>query len=178
MIRLDVYNCLYKIILIGVGSAYIAPIFPFLLLAFWLIQRFYLRTSRQVRFLDLETKAPLYTHFIETLAGLATIRGFGWEANFEEQNRAFLQNSQRPFFFLATIQRWLTMVLDLIVSALGIILAIIAVELRDSINPGFLGLALVNVVSCILFLTCRCTLINADGSWSFPRSTSLILDRA
>ena len=70
------------------------------------------------------------------------------------------------------------MVLDLIVSALGIILAIIAVELRDSINPGFLGLALVNVVSYILFLTCRCTLINADGSWSFPRSTSLILDRA
>jgi hypothetical protein len=70
------------------------------------------------------------------------------------------------------------MVLDLIVSALGIILAIIAVELRDSINPGFLGLALVNVVSCILFLTCQYTLINSDGSWPFPRSTSVILDRA
>jgi ABC-type uncharacterized transport system permease subunit len=70
------------------------------------------------------------------------------------------------------------MVLDLIVSTLGIILAIIAIELRDSINPGFLGLALVNVVSYILFLTCRCTLINVDGSWSFHRSTGLILDRA
>jgi ABC-type multidrug transport system fused ATPase/permease subunit len=100
-----------------------------------------------VRLLDLETKSPLYTHFIETLSGLATIRGFGWEGHFETQNRAFLQNSQRPFFILATIQRWLTLVLDLIVSVLAVLVAILAVELRDSINSGYLGLALVNVVS-------------------------------
>jgi ATP-binding cassette subfamily C (CFTR/MRP) protein 1 len=141
-----VYNVLYKMIMIGIASVYLIPVFPFMLIAFWLIQRFYLRTSRQIRFLDLETKAPLYTHFIETLAGLATIRAFGWEDNFRRQNLAALQASQRPFFILKTIQRWLTLVLDLVISVLAIIVAIMAVELRDSINPGFLGLALVNVV--------------------------------
>jgi len=156
LMSLDVYNCLYKMVLIGIATAYIVPVFPFMLLAFWLTQRFYLRTSRQVRFLDLETKSPLYTHFIETLAGLATIRAFGWEADFERQNRAFLQDSQRPFFILATIQRWLTLVLDLIVSALAIVLAVMAVELRDSINPGLLGLALVNVVSNTVPRTYHC----------------------
>lgn len=142
-----IYNVLYKMIMIGIASAYLTPIFPFMLIAFWLIQRFYLRTSRQIRFLDLETKAPLYTHFIETLAGLATIRAFGWEDDFRRQNLAALQTSQRPFFILKTIQRWLTLVLDLVISVLAIIVAVMAVQLRDSINPGFLGLALVNVVS-------------------------------
>jgi ATP-binding cassette subfamily C (CFTR/MRP) protein 1 len=142
-----VYNCLYKMVLIGIATAYITPIFPLLLGAFWMIQRFYLRTSRQIRFLDLETKAPLYTHFIETLAGLATIRAAAWEKGFERQNLVGLQASQRPFFLLATIQRWLSLVLDLIVSVVGIIVAILAVELRYSINPGYLGLALVNIVS-------------------------------
>jgi ATP-binding cassette subfamily C (CFTR/MRP) protein 1 len=145
----DMFNCFYKLVMIGIATAYIVPVFPFMLFAFWLIQRFYLRTSRQIRFLDLETKSPLYTHFIESLAGIATIRGFGWEDEFERQNQVLLGASQRPFFILATIQRWLTLVLDLVVSVLAIILAIIAVELRDAINPGFLGLALVNVVSII-----------------------------
>ena len=136
-------------VIIAVSTAYIIPAFPIMLFVFYVVQRFYLRTSRQVRYLDLETKSPLYTNFIETLSGLATIRSFGWEGHFESQNRAFLQASQRPFFILMTIQRWLTLVLDLIVSALAILLAILAVELRHTINPGYLGLALVNVVSSI-----------------------------
>lgn len=148
-----IYNVMYKIIMIGIASIYLIPVFPFLLIAFWLIQRFYLRTSRQVRFLDLEAKAPLYTHFIETLAGLATIRAFGWEEGFRRQNLAVLQTSQRPFFILKTIQRWLTLVLDLAISVLAVIVAVVAVQLRASINPGLLGLALVNVVVASLYLS-------------------------
>jgi ATP-binding cassette subfamily C (CFTR/MRP) protein 1 len=142
-----VYNVIYKMIMIGIATVYLTPVFPLMLIALWIIQRFYLRTSRQIRFLDLETKAPLYTHFIETLAGLATIRAFGWEEDFRRRNLDCLQASQRPFFILRTIQRWLTLVLDLVVSVLAITVAVLAVELRDSINPGLLGLALVNVVS-------------------------------
>ncbi|KAH8596005.1 P-loop containing nucleoside triphosphate hydrolase protein [Bisporella sp. PMI_857] len=147
-----IYNCLYKLVLIAIVSAYILPVFPFMLAAFWMIQKFYLRTSRQIRFLDLETKSPLYTHFIESLAGLATIRGFGWEEEFARQNHVLLDASQRPFFLLATIQRWLTMVLELVVAVLAVILAIMAVEMRGSINPGLLGLALVNVMALSLAL--------------------------
>lgn len=134
-------------VLIGLATSYIAITFPFVLATFYFVQRFYLRTSRQVRFLDLETKAPLYTNFIESLAGLATLRGFGWKEEFKRQNNEYLQASQRPFFLLATIQRWLALVLNLIVSGIAIIVAVMAVQLRGSIDPGFLGLALVNIVS-------------------------------
>lgn len=40
-------------------SPYIAISYPFLVALLWIISKFYLRTSRQMRLLDLETKAPL-----------------------------------------------------------------------------------------------------------------------
>lgn len=45
--------------LIASASAWIALSFPFLMAVFYFVQRYYLRTSRQIRLLDLEQKAPL-----------------------------------------------------------------------------------------------------------------------
>jgi len=36
-----------------------------------------------MRLLDLEAKSPLYSHFIESLSGLVTIRAFGWGETFK-----------------------------------------------------------------------------------------------
>jgi len=44
---------------IATSSPYIAITYPMLLLVLYVLQRFYLRTSRQVRLLDLEAKSPL-----------------------------------------------------------------------------------------------------------------------
>ena len=46
-------------ILITVASPYVGLVFPILLIVFYFLQKFYLRTSRQLRFLDLEAKSPL-----------------------------------------------------------------------------------------------------------------------
>lgn len=54
-------QCLMSAVFIGIGAKYLAPIIPVLGFAVYLIQKFYLRTSRQLRQLDLETKSPLYT---------------------------------------------------------------------------------------------------------------------
>jgi ATP-binding cassette, subfamily C (CFTR/MRP), member 1 len=116
------------------------------------IQKFYLRTSRQVRLLDLEAKSPLYTHFIESLSGLATIRAFGWSSSFVSQNLILLDNSQKPYYLLFCIQRWLSIVLEVMVAVLAIILMVLVVEFRNSVEPGYVGLALLNVISFSSFL--------------------------
>ena len=51
--------CIAQIGLIASASAWIAVSFPILLATFYLVQKYYLRTSRQIRLLDLEEKAPL-----------------------------------------------------------------------------------------------------------------------
>lgn len=48
-------------------------------LTLYLVQKFYLRTSRQLQHLNLEAKSPPYTHFSELLTGLATVRAFGFQ---------------------------------------------------------------------------------------------------
>jgi len=132
--------------LIGVGSIYAAVSFPVVLLALYTVQWFYLRTSRQLRLLDIEAKAPLYTLFEESLSGLSTIRAFGWQQTLEGKNRALLDRSQRPFYLLFAVQRWLTLVLDLIVAAVAVLLVVLVVQLRGTVNAGGVGLALLGVI--------------------------------
>ncbi|KAK0106876.1 hypothetical protein ONS95_003598 [Cadophora gregata] len=138
--------CIAQMILIGVASTYSAISFPIVLTALYFIQKFYLRTSRQLRLLDLEAKSPLYSQFMECISGLATIRAFGWQHALEEKHTALLDQSQKPFYLLFAVQRWLTFVLDLIVAAIAIILITLVVTLRGIMDPGFVGVALLNVI--------------------------------
>jgi len=133
-------------VLIGVASVYAAAAFPVVLISLYFIQKYYLRTSRQLRLLDLEAKSPLYTQFMESLSGLATIRAFGWRSALESHNAEMLDQSQKPFYLLFAVQRWLTLVLDLVVAAVAVILMVMVVELRGTISPGFVGVAMLNVI--------------------------------
>lgn len=128
------------------SASYFLATMPAVILGVWILQKFYLRTSRQVRLLDLEAKSPLYSHFLESLNGLVTIRAFGWTENFHEKNLALLDASQKPYYILYCIQRWLALVLDLMVTAMAVILMVLVVQLRDKISPGHVGLALLNVM--------------------------------
>ncbi len=132
--------------LIGIASPFTATSFPVVIAVVYLIQLFYLRTSRQLRFLELESKAPLYTQFTEMLAGLATIRAFGWQSQIESHSRDLLDRSQRSFYLLYAVQRWLTLVLDLVVAGIAVLLIVLVVMLRGKISPGYVGVALVNVI--------------------------------
>jgi ATP-binding cassette subfamily C (CFTR/MRP) protein 1 len=120
---------------------------PFIFLVLYFIQDIYLKTSRQLRFMDLEAKSPLYSHFLETLDGLTTIRAFGWANSSRETNLKNLDVSQRPYYMLYCVQRWLELVMDLIVAGLAVTVVALAISLRSSSSGGLLGVALNNVLN-------------------------------
>ena len=120
---------------------------PLLAVALYLLQKVYLRTSRQMRFLDLEAKSPLYSHFLETLEGLSTIRALGWQERFQKANHDRLDASQRPFYLLYCIQRYLNLVLGLLIGAMATVVVALAVNIRSSTNTGSLGVALAGILS-------------------------------
>ena len=134
-------------ILICLGSKYIAAIIPLGLLFAYAVQKFYLLTSRQLRYLELEAKAPLYTSMIDTLQTLETARAFGWQEPLRTHFLDLLDRSQQPYYLLLCIQRWLTVVLDLFVAAVAVILVAFSVQLKDTPSAGAVGVALVNVLS-------------------------------
>ncbi|KAH7028788.1 ABC transporter type 1, transmembrane domain-containing protein [Microdochium trichocladiopsis] len=78
----------------------------------YVIQKGYLRTSRQLRFLELETKAFVFSDFLDLVEGLETIRAFKWQRKIVQKNIACLESSQRPELCLLSLQRWLNLVLD------------------------------------------------------------------
>ncbi|KAK6378993.1 hypothetical protein LTS17_006696 [Exophiala oligosperma] len=151
---LSLAGCLMGLgILLASGSTYFIPVVPALLVALYTLQKYYLRTSRQIRLLDLEEKAPLYTWFGETSSGVATIRAFSWSEKFFDRNLELLDRSQRPFYCMYCIQRWLALVLDMMVAAMVIILMAIVVVKRHTIQPGLVGLGLLSTVDLGVNLT-------------------------
>lgn len=142
-------------------------IFAFL----YLLQRFYLQTSRQMRLLMIEAKAPLYTHFTEAESisrgaagsasrqsggdGATTIRAFGWQHFYQARASALVDQSQRPAYLQSCIQYWLAFVLNLAMAALAVILVSTVVTWRDKLNisTGSVGVSLVIIIGLSETLT-------------------------
>jgi ATP-binding cassette, subfamily C (CFTR/MRP), member 1 len=95
----------------------------------------------------------VFTHFIESLDGLSTIRSYSWSEIYSSKCLHLLDISQKPYYHLLCVQRWLVLVLDLIVAGQTVVLVSMAVLLRSRISPGFLGLALVNMMGLSHSLT-------------------------
>ncbi|KAI3392009.1 hypothetical protein diail_6336 [Diaporthe ilicicola] len=127
------------------SSGFFAIAYPFLGAILYIVQRFYLRTSRQIRLLDLEAKSPLYTHFLDTLKGITTLRAFGFIPDDKEKNVRLINTSQRPAYLLMMVQSWLNLVLDLVVMLMAAVLTTLAVRLHS--NSGFAGASLVSLMS-------------------------------
>ena len=141
---ITIVSTITSAILMCLSAGYFAATMPPVILCVWgkfnaprhlanstnpfaVLQKYYLRTSRQMRLLDLEAKSPLYSHFIESLQGLVTIRAFGWAGDFEKKNLTLLDISQKPYYLLFCIQRWLALILDLLVAVLAVILMVLIV---------------------------------------------------
>src|SRR5882757_7182043 len=94
---------LAQMVFIAIATKYVAIALPFCMGALYPVQKFYLRTSRQLRFLDLEAKSPLYSHFMESISGLPTIRAFNFQSANAQKNYHLLNASQRPYYQLYCI---------------------------------------------------------------------------
>lgn len=139
--------CLVEVAFISVGSSYMAATVPAMIIAIYCIQKFYLRTSRQMRILDLEAKTPLYQSLSETQEGLATIRSFGWQTYCQNDFLSKLDESQKPYYLMFCIQRWLTLTLQLTTAGVGVVLVSLALLVPASSDGSSLGLALTSILA-------------------------------
>ncbi|KAM3460788.1 hypothetical protein NHJ6243_005584 [Beauveria neobassiana] len=134
-----IFLLLSQCILLCIVQPFIIITLPFTILAVYLIQRVYLTTSRQLRAIDLEARALVNSSFLETLEGVATIRAFGWQQAFSRDNAQTLDLSLRPDYMLTCVQRWLDLVLDLIVPGLAICIIGLGVVLKGTTTGATRG---------------------------------------
>lgn len=143
---LAILQSVVNIAFICVGSTYLAATVPFTVFSLYIIQKFYLRTSRQMRLLDLEAKSPVYRHFTESLEGSSIIRGLGWQEHFEKIAIRVLDDSQKPYYAMRCIQTWLGLTIDLLIAVLALVLAALALNIPNSSSGGAIGVALTSIL--------------------------------
>ncbi|KGO71820.1 ABC transporter, integral membrane type 1 [Penicillium italicum] len=141
-------SCAVEGFLVFFGSSYVtAAVIPVCVLVIYYVAKFYVQTSRQMRLLDIEAKAPLFSQFLEALSGLSSIRAYGWTDDYYRRNQHALDASQRPSYLLYCIQRWIGLVLDLIVACIAVIVIAVAISMKGSPSMNLLGIALFNIVN-------------------------------
>lgn len=129
------------------GTDYSAVTLPAIFGLMWFIQYFYLRTSRQMRLLDLEAKTPLFNLVNDMVSGLEHIRGMQWEERMIAQGLVLLDDSQKAVYYMITIQRWLSLVLDVVGVAMSAILVSVALLKQGASSAPVLGMSLLNMAS-------------------------------
>ncbi|KAI0840539.1 P-loop containing nucleoside triphosphate hydrolase protein [Hypoxylon sp. FL0890] len=135
----------FTLIVISVGTpAFVALIIPLSAVYYW-VQRYYLRTSRELKRLDSVSRSPIYAHFQESLGGISTIRAYRQQERFEMENEWRVDSNLRAYFPSISANRWLAIRLEflgavIILGAAGF--AIISVTNHSGLSPGMVGLAM------------------------------------
>ncbi|EWY89932.1 hypothetical protein FOYG_07576 [Fusarium oxysporum NRRL 32931] len=156
----QVFKLLVQATLLFSAQKLLTATLPICVLVVYVVQRVYLRTSRQLRLLQLESQSAVYSSFLESIEGVVSIRSFGWVKQAENSNMACLDKSQKPAYILHCLQLWLNIVLDLVIAAMAVILITLAVFLEGSTTAGQIGMSL-NIV-----LVANSTLLALVTSWT------------
>ncbi|KMT05758.1 hypothetical protein BVRB_7g165990 [Beta vulgaris subsp. vulgaris] len=114
---------------------------PMAIICLWL-QKYYMASSRElVRIVSIQ-KSPIIHLFGESIAGAATIRGFGQEKRFMKRNLYLLDCFARPFFCSISAIEWLCLRMELLSTFVFAFCMVLLVSFpKGTIDPSMAGLA-------------------------------------
>ncbi|XP_064442021.1 ATP-binding cassette sub-family C member 4 isoform X3 [Mirounga angustirostris] len=141
---LDFFQTFLQVLgVVGVAVAVIPwiaiPLIPLGIL-FFVLRRYFLETSRDVKRLESTTRSPVFSHLSCSLQGLWTIRAYKTEERFQELFDAHQDLHSEAWFLFLTTSRWFAVRLDAICAILVIVVAFGSLILAT--NAGQVGLAL------------------------------------
>jgi ABC-type multidrug transport system fused ATPase/permease subunit len=150
-VAVGVVHCLASIITIVILISVITPGFliagAFISILYFLIGKFYINSSRDLKRLESLQRSPLYQQFGETLTGMTTIRAYGDERRFIRENLAKINTHNRPFIYLWAANRWLAFRVDVVGAMVAFFAGVFVVLSVGTIDPGAAGLAMTYAVT-------------------------------
>jgi ATP-binding cassette, subfamily C (CFTR/MRP), member 1 len=120
------------------------------LLLFFLFSAGYYRASaREIKRHEAVERSYVFAKFSEAVSGVATIRAYRLEKQFQESVRDTIDGMNSCYFLTFANQRWLSIRLDVIGNLLVFTVGILVVTSRFSINPSIGGLVLSYILSIV-----------------------------
>ncbi|KAG0351318.1 hypothetical protein BG005_009221, partial [Podila minutissima] len=131
-----------SVVVVCIVNAWIVIAIPFLFAGFVGLRAVYIKTSRQVKRIDSQTRSPIYSQLSETLDGLTSVRAFGVGERFMGRFVDAQEANGRAFFSYLICARWLGFRLDALSALFLGVTAVACVAVRDSQEAALVGLAL------------------------------------
>ncbi|KAK3817781.1 MAG: P-loop containing nucleoside triphosphate hydrolase protein [Benniella sp.] len=136
-----------SVVTVCVVNPWIIIAIPFILGGFMGLRNLYIKSSRQVKRIDSQSRSPIYSHLSETLDGLSSVRAFGASKQFMSEHIKTQEDNGRAFFTYLAMARWLGYRLDAVSALFLGVTAIACVAVRDTQQASKAGLAMASVIS-------------------------------
>uniref|UniRef100_A0A8C6A6W9 Multidrug resistance-associated protein 1 n=1 Tax=Marmota marmota marmota TaxID=9994 RepID=A0A8C6A6W9_MARMA len=137
----SLFNVLGACVIILLATPIAAVIIPPLGLLYFLVQRFYVASSRQLKRLESVSRSPVYSHFNETLLGVSVIRAFEEQERFIRQSDLKVDENQKAYYPSIVANRWLAVRLECVGNFIVFFASLFAVISRHSLRAGLVGLS-------------------------------------
>ncbi|XP_045474208.1 multidrug resistance-associated protein 1 isoform X6 [Harmonia axyridis] len=108
---------------------------------YYVFQRYYVETSRQLKRLESVSRSPIYSHFGETITGASVIRAYCQEDRFILESDNKVNTNQMCCYPSVIANRWLAVRLEMVGNVIILFAALFAVWGRDNIDAGLVGLS-------------------------------------
>ncbi|OWA52394.1 Multidrug resistance-associated protein 1 [Hypsibius exemplaris] len=146
----SMFNVFGTIIVICISTPIFATVIVPLGIIYYLMQRFFIPTSRQLKRMESVSRSPVFSHFQESLTGSSVIIATSSQKRFVIQNESLVDKNNTSAFAFMTAQRWLAVRVELIGNFVTLFAGLFAVIGRDqdwNISPGDTGLSITYALS-------------------------------
>lgn len=164
----DVFQCGIILISVFILVCILAPplILPMAIisLAYYFVQLYYRKTSRELKRIEAISLSPIYSHFSNSANGASVIRAFGRQKNYIHDFKTLIDKNVQIFYWHFSVNRWLGMSFELINGMVVLCAAIFSVwsSANSATSTGLAGLSLSYTLS-----------ITVNATWLIRQATEL-----
>lgn len=148
-LRLFIYqtaNLTGIIILCIIYMPWFAIAMPFMIFAYVFIADHYQASGREIKRMDAIQRSFVFNNFNEVLGGIDTIKAYRSQERFLMKSDFLINKMNEAGYLVASIQRWVSITLDLLAVVFALIIALLCVTRQFHISPGSVGVLLTYVL--------------------------------
>ncbi|KAJ5646478.1 ABC transporterintegral membrane type 1 [Penicillium lividum] len=118
-----------------------------LVILFFVASNYYRSSAREMKRHEAVLRSSVYARFGEAITGVACIRAYGVQTQFERSIRDSIDIMNGAYFLTFSNQRWLSVRLDGVATCLVFVIGVLVVTSRFNVSPSISGLILSYILS-------------------------------
>lgn len=146
---------------------FLIPLVPIIAI-FLALQRLYKMTSRELKRIDGLSRSPIYSQFVESAHGLATIRAHKYENQLYACFDEYIDKNNSAYHMFTCAGRWLGIRLDALAAIVIFFTGLVVIIVGQTLNPGLAGVALTQSVLITGILQCTFQTEDSASFFVFP----------